>query len=453
MTSYALGSTFDAGLQLPNYVNGRLLTAEDLATERDSLLTRDTWVGQAAGPGVVSGLWVTGAATTVTVAPGLGFNRRGDPIHVPAPVSLPLSAVAARGSSVDAGRFGNCGFATPGGVASVSDGAYVLTAAPACQLQGSSPLSAAPSATMAPACTARWDVEGVAFKAISLSFDVNGPGVTSDNRQSRLAHWCFGTDAWSQLGADPFTFPVAFRGLDQVDPADLTPADLPLAVFTWIGGQLEIVDNWSARRRPTRSAATDASWGVVIGDERFSEAQARFLQFQNQVDRLVQSGAAGGTQASGTFAFLPPAGFLPLRTESAVSMVNRIEVAANATVVETGAKLEVPASAKAHDFSSLRSAVGTAPTATGFDLGLFFDGLPLRYGGVISWDVAEFTLRRSWSQSAYPTAGAAVSGNATANGGGPPDLLVCFVWENLRSASSTYVFFATALTWLQPIGD
>ena len=48
MTSQLVGSSFADGALLPNYVNGRLLAAEDLATGQSTLLRRDTWIGQAA---------------------------------------------------------------------------------------------------------------------------------------------------------------------------------------------------------------------------------------------------------------------------------------------------------------------------------------------------------------------------------------------------------------------
>ena len=91
MASQLVGSSFASGALLPNYVNGRLLAAEDLATGQATLLRRDTMTGQAAGPGVVNGLWVTGAATALTVTAGLGLPPSGEPVSVPAEVTLPLS--------------------------------------------------------------------------------------------------------------------------------------------------------------------------------------------------------------------------------------------------------------------------------------------------------------------------------------------------------------------------
>ena len=58
MASQLVGSSFADGALLPNYVNGRLLAAEDLATGQSTLLRRDAWIGQAAGAGIVNGLWV-----------------------------------------------------------------------------------------------------------------------------------------------------------------------------------------------------------------------------------------------------------------------------------------------------------------------------------------------------------------------------------------------------------
>ena len=45
MVSQLIGSSFANGALLPNYVNGRLLAAEDLATGQSTLLQRDTMTG------------------------------------------------------------------------------------------------------------------------------------------------------------------------------------------------------------------------------------------------------------------------------------------------------------------------------------------------------------------------------------------------------------------------
>src|SRR6266508_6109180 len=136
MTSQLVGSDFTGAAQLPNYVNGRLLTAEDLAISQATLRARDRRLGRAAGHGIVDGLWVTSTATTLTVASGLGVAPSGDAVSVGASVTLPLTFTApASGSSVG-GTFASCTPATATGGAAIAAGCYLLTALPACQLTG-----------------------------------------------------------------------------------------------------------------------------------------------------------------------------------------------------------------------------------------------------------------------------------------------------------------------------
>ena len=258
MASQLVGSSFADGAQLPNYVNGRLLAAEDLATGQSTLLRRDTWIGQAAGAGVVSGLWVTAAATTLTVAGGLGITPSGEPVSVPRPVTLQFS-IAGAPATPAGGSFANCTATSSGSQAAINAGAFVLTALPACQPQGQVPMAIPPGSDTPVACTAQWQVEGVQFKAIPLP--AGDALLTRSTRQrfhqhyqpaNLLAYWCFGTAQLAGLGVDPFTFNPAYRGLDQLASTDLTPCDLPLCVFYWDSGTITFVDNWSVRRRMTR---------------------------------------------------------------------------------------------------------------------------------------------------------------------------------------------------------
>jgi hypothetical protein len=315
--SQFVGTSFLDGLQTPHYFNGRLLAAEDLQADQAAKLARQAWLGQACGYGVVDGLLVSHAtATSVRVSAGLGLNRQGQVLRLPDPIILPLTPQPATPSTPidDAGRFANCNFSPAGQSGSVAAGAYLLTAIPASRLDGLAPLKASAGSSSPGGCTSKWEVDGLQFKAIRLTgFKDQDAGVTADNRRNLLAHWCFGSLALQQLARDPFHFADTYTGLDQVDPADLTPCDLALAVFYWTGSALGFVDLWAARRRLIRSGALD-SWSGLISDKRVAEGQARFLQFQAQLEALRARGA--GLQATTAFRFLPPAGFLPISIPS-----------------------------------------------------------------------------------------------------------------------------------------
>src|SRR5580698_10352787 len=131
MTSQVVGSDYTDGALLPNYVNGRLLVAEDLATSQASLRTRDTRVGETAGAGVVRGLWVTGTNTTITVAPGLAMSGAGEPVVVPRSITLQMTFATAA-TPASGASFSCCSTDDGSGQgSSLTSGILVLTARPA----------------------------------------------------------------------------------------------------------------------------------------------------------------------------------------------------------------------------------------------------------------------------------------------------------------------------------
>ena len=404
MTSQLIGTDFTGGTQLPNYVNGRLLTAEDLATSQATLRTRDNWIGQAAGHGVVTGLWVTGTATSLAVAPGLGVSPSGQPVQVTSAITLPLTiagpAVAANGAS-----FACCGTAAAGSSTAIGAGDYLLTVRPACQLTGQAPLASTPDSTAPAGCTAQWKVNGVRFTLIALPelTTVGGAAVTAQNRRNLLANWCYGVNQLAGLGADPFGFGPAYGGFDSLDPADLTGCDVPLAVFHWDGQSISDLDNWSARRRITAPDPVTVSWSAELTDRRVADGQARFLQFQDQVTDVLAVGKAAGTQAAGVFGLLPPVGFLPIMIGSLKQAV--LDHLATVT-------------------AALGAAGGQQP---GFTLGTFFGQLA-SYGGVIDWEAADLALQQSFRRGPVPTAEQAVAERDRA------PLTVYFVMQNLKAA-------------------
>jgi hypothetical protein len=396
--SQFVGTNFEDGLQAPHYFNGRLLSAEDLQADQRSVLQRESWLGRASGYGVIEGLMVTQAnttnvqtnATSVQITAGIGLNRQGQIVRLPKDFILTLTPPAAHAqqtSVTDTGRFTSCdvqstvrGDATPAGI-------YLLTALPASHFEGLAPMKQmAGSVTMSTSsdsagCGSKWEVEGIRFKIIPLTgFDAKAEGVTDNNRRNLLAHWCFGSVVLPDEALDPFHFPADFGGLDL---ADLTPCDLPLAVFYWTGSKLTFVDAWSARRRlirPDALATAQPHWKGILSDQRVAVVQARFLQFQDHVQQLVDEKKANVVVVKDYFRFLPPVGFLPVTLDSLRHLVGLPPSSA------TGAEAQQVPPATSNPFTSeLRTLLQTRQAAEGsagsvvnrgvdgFDYARFFD--------------------------------------------------------------------------------
>lgn len=403
-----LTATFADGLRMPHFVNGRLLSAEDLKADQDAMLARLGWLGEAVGYGVIDGLMVTQAgATSVAVTPGSGLNRDGQLIHLPGALTLNLAPETPVTAAVDeAGRFKICTFQPASSATSVADGAYLLTVLPASRLEGQAPLKPSEGSTLPGGCAGKWEVDGLQFKIIRLAgFDtmVN----TAQNRQNLLAHWVLGTEARRKLARSPFTFGETYGGLDQVSAADLTSCDVPLAVFYWQGGSLRFVDAWAARRRLIHPSALVA-WQPLLGDRRLAEAEARLMQFQAQIDVLANPQSV---RAADVFRYLPPAGFLPLRADGKLVQMAAQQIAQSLQqrlfTAAQGVQLpQVSFSFVNLNFLTLATLLNllapnivsetvAALTGTGFHLETFFEGIEISAVTLVSRDHIDFNVHRS----------------------------------------------------------
>lgn len=456
MTRIAVGDTSPTGLKWPHYVNGRLLTAQDLRAGQDAVLGRDSWLGQAVGSGVVSGLEVTGSpgSSVLHVSPGTGVSPGGTAVHLDTPAMLALTVVSTS-APLDGALFADCRPATTETVAPTA-GAYLLTMAPASRYAGKVPVAGSPTAVMPTPCASRWQVEDVVFAAIRLDeFDTK---TTPANRRNLLAHFCFGSATQDDLAMSAFTEPLPWRGIDGLP--EVTPCDVLLGVFDWDGAVLKFVDRWSARRRTVRSSATVAL-AAVVGDERTADGEARFLQFQDQLDGLTSTAAGLSMRALDVFPVLPPAGLVPIDTLAAAQHLLKQEpdftptpgkglpatiahpskatlrkllikniredtVAAFSTsrlglisqellqlqqqINALRAELDTltatvagvkgkggSASARAEGRKLAAAVAGSLLDSTGhgFDPATFFDGIQVRIG-VVDHETVDYTIRRSW---------------------------------------------------------
>lgn len=491
MTNQVVGADFTDGALLPNYVNGRLLVAEDLATGQQSLRTRDTRIGEAAGAGVVRGLWVTSSQTTLTINPGLALCPAGGPVVVPRAVTLTLTHSVAAQPTNDA-DFGCCGGA-PGDEegSALTQGILLLTARASCRLDGRAPLVPPASSQVSSCCAAQWQVEGVEFRVVALPIGsvVAGEEVTDSNRRNLVAHWGLGTEQLLLLGRNPFGFDPHYRGFDTLAAADLTPYDVPLAVLRWDGRAVTDLDNWSARRRVTHPDAVPSSWSATVSERRESDGIARFLQFQDQAEELVSRALAGSATADRYFGLLPPVGFLPvensgfrkLAEEGVRDLLKQRDVP---TIEEATAAAEsawtsrayrmtesVPGLVEANEITvsdELKEAtrvlrtrhvaafkqlleVADASAGYGFDPQRFFGSLA-RAGGFLDWELAEWALEQSWrampvstrmSQDEEPSASVGFQ-TASREPEMVPPLTYYYVIQNLGAAAANTLLYRSA---------
>ncbi|HEY6408994.1 MAG TPA: hypothetical protein VIY29_16155 [Ktedonobacteraceae bacterium] len=346
--SQLLEKHFNGGQQAPHYFNGRLLTADALEADHEAVRLRQDQLGKASGSGIIEGLVVRKVptdATRVSITAGTGLNYAGHVLYLPDVVTLKPIAAAPEPISppaVDTSKFNSRrAQSTPIAPPPTPDGVYLLTVIPATRYEGTVAMKASVGGVSSgtnntPGCGSKWKVEGVQFKTIRLGGsdlkelfapeDLTSVDVTK-TRRNLLAHWCYGTVNLKQLGLDPFTFPDAYSGIDRQFIPDLTDDDLPLAVFHWDGSALTFVDSWSARRRVTHpdaqagtaSSASMGTWKALVDDLRVAANEARFRQFQDQLDGIIERGKTPGSgidltmvKATDYFTFLPPMGFLPV---------------------------------------------------------------------------------------------------------------------------------------------
>jgi hypothetical protein len=326
----------DGGIRSVNFFNGRLLSGEDLRDEQAANREAQERLGRAAGEGVAYGLEVAESlgvsmiqAPVVSITPGLAINRGGQTLALPTRVDVVLVRPPdSTAGSLNGAVFERC-LPLQGGTYASDSGVYLLTIGPA----------SAPSPNRAPVsglgnvttgCNTRYTLEGVQFRLVKLTVDTSDP----DRLRNRLAYLCFGAADLTGFAADPFGVPARQYGLlDPLRPNQLSDCEVPLAVLHWTtSGGIRFIDLWAVRRRLTRSTATarwplpvdgqrtgDAEWrwAPLLDDRRLSEAEAMFLQFQDQVQqiRANEAGAMPTMAATARFAYLPPVGMLPIAAD------------------------------------------------------------------------------------------------------------------------------------------
>lgn len=339
--STALQTPFlTGGARSINFFNGRLLTAEDLSTERDINHAQHQQLGQTIGSGIVDGLQVQLSTTTagntstsiVTVTKGLALNRKGQALSLPYDLDVVLVLPKAP-STAEAGIFQVCEAPTAQ-PAFTGNGPYILVLSPASGFEERAPMNGwLPDDQTTADCGSRYVVEGVQFGWIKL--DISGlTKVSNDTRadlnqlmtkndraslsklRNRLAHLCFGTEELSSYFSDPFG-QVNGKTSDAGALADLraqqklSDCDVPLALLYWKTSGIQFVDMGSVRRRPLPGPPSQ-SWPLTMAGGYTALGEAISLQFQEHIAWLMQRhGLPASLKAIDYFRYLPAAGILP----------------------------------------------------------------------------------------------------------------------------------------------
>ena len=228
------------GIQNINFVNGRVLTAEDMTAERTATLQRQRLMGKSVGDGVACGLEVTLSANSVAygqqvvhITAGVAVNRNGDVMQLSSDTDVTLTATLP--SVTVNGLFAPC---APPQTLLTNPGVYVLTVLPASGYQGQAPVTQLNSAGVATSCSSRYQTAGVQFRLSLVTLASTGTGLQPtlyalanqiqaqlntgaaaatlapqlSQLQNGLAHACFGTDTLAAYAANPFAgLPAGFE--------------------------------------------------------------------------------------------------------------------------------------------------------------------------------------------------------------------------------------------------
>lgn len=322
MAPTTLSTPVTASLVSIRFFNGRMLTGDDLTREQRSLYARDERVAAALGSGIVRGLEVSadasGTATTpaVRISAGAAIDRRGEIIVLESDtvvqIAIPVPAIPP--PRPDWRRCAEAPSDLPASLPLPDLGLYLLVMRPR-------PVDSAELARVLQAdrsndpCMVSYVQEAAVFRLIRMiDLETAVVGVDELRLRNVVAHACFGTAGVPPTPASDA--PASARAIDALR-SKLAPTmdwDVPLAILrisrstglTWI-------DAWSARRS-VAAESNHATLERVTGPRSCAEAEARLLQFDEQVRTLATPVAGPGTRtgsAVNTFQWLPPAAELP----------------------------------------------------------------------------------------------------------------------------------------------
>jgi hypothetical protein len=305
------------GIRWLNFFNGRVLSAEDLRTEQRAAAVARRQLGRAIGAGIVQGFEVREAplassagAPILTVTPGLAFNESGQALELHRQMSIGLVRPDAP-SGGPPGAFARCDVVLPG---TAGLGAYLLTVGPATTSAGRA--AVAGLGNQPAMCNTAYAVEGVRFRLFPLPLQP-GDLAAPELLRNRIAYRLFGVAQAQPLdyGINPYPLVGSARSrtlFDELREVCLGETDVPLATLHWkpLEG-IQFVDRWSVRRRPTPLVA-GTTHDRLLAARAPADGEARFLQFQEQLEDIRLGPSPPAAVATERFRYLPPAGVLPL---------------------------------------------------------------------------------------------------------------------------------------------
>lgn len=308
------------GIRSVNYFNGRLLTATDLTRGQQASREALARLGMAVGDGVAFGLEVekslfsTNAAPVVKVKQGLAINPLGQALRLDADIDLALTRQFKVETQTDNKDFRECRPLQTGSYI-VSAGVYLLTIAPSIEKVGRAKTSSLEPGFVK--CNTDEAIEGVQFRLVQMPLTLGEDDLAQmDKLRNTVAYQCFSSVNVQSFASNPFGTGPSNDGLiDKMRGKEISDCEVPLAVICWtLDDGITFIDLWSVRRRITRPSA-DNRWPLLTSDRRASEAEAMFLQFQEQIKDMIDSGVTlSQVKAKDRFDYLPPVGLLPIST-------------------------------------------------------------------------------------------------------------------------------------------
>lgn len=262
------------------FFNGRFLDARDLIRDQQYFLTREADLGQAAGSGVATGLFVVegGAPQTLRVLDGHGVTPSGELVLLPRAIDVQLANIPV--AEQLSARFGLSRLPVP--PLRSRTGLFVLALRPV--EFTANPIGAYPTSITGPRTVEDGDVIE-ATAVVLVPWQDDGAADALDARRGRAARAIFTQDTAAGVSANV----------------------LPLAMIALQNNTVVWIDEALVRRELGADRGDLPGLGFAPRGLRL----AHLMQYQAHLADVVARSGGRGFPASAHFPVLPPAGPLP----------------------------------------------------------------------------------------------------------------------------------------------